>query len=63
MKARDICLRNNVKWSISINGRVEIETIQELNRDEGFYHFKGTVRNEDELESIDYRLRHRKAPD
>ena len=62
MKVRNICLENKANWKIRINGSVEVETYQDLPRDQGYYLFQGQVK-EGELDDFQFRLERRRHPD
>lgn len=62
LKVREICLQNSAQWKIRINGTVEIETYQDLPRDQGYYLFQGQVK-EGELDDFQFRLEKRRPPD
>jgi len=64
LKVRDICLKHKAEWKIRINGSVELEVYKNIERaDEFYYKAEGVVRDEGELERLDYRLKYKKPPD
>lgn len=61
MEARSLCRKYQAQYKININGSVDAVVEKKLPK--GYYYrWRGSVKW-DELDALEYRLKHQKAPD